>query len=908
MQQCASIAQTRCARILLVSTSKKEGAPALLAAKIAPPRTRLWIIARQRLVDKFQSVRECTLVCVQAPEGYGKTSLLARFRREWLGAGAYVAWVSLDANDDAGRFVEALLFSVYTALGKPAAARITEEMLSSGIEPREGIAALLGDLADAARPVAIFLDDVHVLSPTISADLLAYLVFNLPSNVHLIVGTRRRLPFSTSDLLSHGQYAWFDISDLSFRLDETRALLQARCGLGVDADTVVRVHERVEGWPMGLQLLLVDVERQRDPGEALRRIATSATGLRSLFADVMLPRLEADDVAFLTAIAPLEQFQPHLCAAVTGREDSRELLERLRNDTPLLYAAEGSEWLHLHAACRDVLLRKFEALPEVERSALHWRAAEWLHAAGMHERAAHHALAAGRRETAYAWIGHALYGLVVSGRVAAARDWLERLPQDSVLGNDRLRLVAAWLRALSHDPGEAFALTESLIASNTDPSVRFEALQVRGAAAHHADDLLAAAQVSAQVGEDNLFGTPVVREANGVLRAVLALSRGDTVGARMELAKFGLPAPDGREDFANYYALFFTGLSYLIDARPVAAARGLELPLSRAESMFGRRSPPACLLASVFSAASYDQDQPDAAEATLANRLDVIERTSAPEAVALAYLTLARVAFDRSELGRVQDLLEGLYSLGVQRRQPRMIVASLAEQVRVQASLERRDACALALKRLREQREIWRPAERGVGRMVDLMCGLAQIRAALCAGDERAASAEIERLQQSGVADAGPRDRLELLLLQWKTARLRDDSADTVRREIEETAAANGMYRLLHELQPRVDAPRRSGEQPIAGAAAVVRVAAVSEVSPSGVLHGALLTAKEREILALLARNYSNKEIARALDVGPATVKWHLGNLFGKLNVGGRRHAVQRARMLQLVAPEELPH
>ena len=67
-------------------------------------------------------------------------------------------------------------------------------------------------------------------------------------------------------------------------------------------------------------------------------------------------------------------------------------------------------------------------------------------------------------------------------------------------------------------------------------------------------------------------------------------------------------------------------------------------------------------------------------------------------------------------------------------------------------------------------------------------------------------------------------------------------------------------------------------------------------------MHSGLLTAKESEILALLARNYSNKEIARALDVGPATVKWHLGNLFGKLNVGSRRHAVQRARMLQLVA------
>ena len=74
----------------------------------------------------------------------------------------------------------------------------------------------------------------------------------------------------------------------------------------------------------------------------------------------------------------------------------------------------------------------------------------------------------------------------------------------------------------------------------------------------------------------------------------------------------------------------------------------------------------------------------------------------------------------------------------------------------------------------------------------------------------------------------------------------------------------------------------------------------------TAVVQSGLLTAKEREVLALLARNYSNKEIARALDVGPTTVKWHLRNLFGKLNVGGRRHAVQRARMLQLIEPEAL--
>jgi len=881
--------------------AKKAEAAALLAIKIAPPRTHRWIVSRERLVRRFHAVRECAVICVQGPAGYGKTSLLARLRREWLAAGACAAWLSLDEDDEPTRFVEALLFSTYTALGRPTPIRAAEHTLRSGVEPREAIAALLGELAEAATPTALVLDDAHALPPAVASELLPYLAYNLPPNVHLVLGTRRRLPFATSDLLAHGQFASFDAADLSFRLEETRELLNARFGGRVDADTVARVHERVEGWPMGLQLVLVYVEKEADPIGALRRVAATGSGLDSLFADVILPRLDPAAVAFLTAVAPLEQLQTHLCAAITGRRDCVELLERLRNETPLLGAVEGSEWLRLHATCREALLRRFDELPEGDRLAMHWRAAQWLHAAGMLERAAHHALAAERTDTAYAWIAQALYGLATSGRVAAARDWLGRLPQPIVLGNDRLRLVAAWSWALSHEPREAFALTEPLIEPNADPALRYEALQIRGAAAHHADDLLVAAEVSQLVGEDNPFGTPVVREANACLRSLLALSRGDTVAARMELARLGLPAKDDREDYANYYAEFFTGVSYLLDARPDAAARGLERALSRAVTSFGRRSPPACLIAAALAAALWDQDQGDAAEATLANRLDVIERTAVPEAIAFAYLTLARVALERHDAGRVHDLLEGLYTLGVQRRQPRMIVTSLAEQVRVEASMRRGDACAQAIVRLREQRAEWREAERGVGEIIDWTCGVAEIRAALCARDWDAASAQCVRLLRSPSA-RWTRGRLEVMALQCAAERLRGGSADDLLREVTDTAAANGFARLLRELQPLAAEQARTAATPFAPTPVAVRPAEThGSVVPSG-----LLTAKEREVLALLARNYSNKEIARALDIGPTTVKWHLRNLFDKLNVGGRRHAVQRALVLQLVEPAAL--
>jgi LuxR family maltose regulon positive regulatory protein len=62
------------------------------------------------------------------------------------------------------------------------------------------------------------------------------------------------------------------------------------------------------------------------------------------------------------------------------------------------------------------------------------------------------------------------------------------------------------------------------------------------------------------------------------------------------------------------------------------------------------------------------------------------------------------------------------------------------------------------------------------------------------------------------------------------------------------------------------------------------------------------LTPKEREVLELLARNLSNKEIALAMQVGEETIKWHLKNLFGKLAAGNRKQVVRRAQLLGLLA------
>lgn len=61
------------------------------------------------------------------------------------------------------------------------------------------------------------------------------------------------------------------------------------------------------------------------------------------------------------------------------------------------------------------------------------------------------------------------------------------------------------------------------------------------------------------------------------------------------------------------------------------------------------------------------------------------------------------------------------------------------------------------------------------------------------------------------------------------------------------------------------------------------------------------LTRKEQEILGQLARGASNKRIAEALYVTPATVKTHLAHIYAKLGVRGRHEAVSRALALGIV-------
>jgi LuxR family transcriptional regulator, maltose regulon positive regulatory protein len=62
------------------------------------------------------------------------------------------------------------------------------------------------------------------------------------------------------------------------------------------------------------------------------------------------------------------------------------------------------------------------------------------------------------------------------------------------------------------------------------------------------------------------------------------------------------------------------------------------------------------------------------------------------------------------------------------------------------------------------------------------------------------------------------------------------------------------------------------------------------------------LTRREREVLALLAEGFSNREIAARLFIATSTVKWYVHSILRKLEVDSRTKAVARGRELHLTS------
>jgi DNA-binding NarL/FixJ family response regulator len=119
------------------------------------------------------------------------------------------------------------------------------------------------------------------------------------------------------------------------------------------------------------------------------------------------------------------------------------------------------------------------------------------------------------------------------------------------------------------------------------------------------------------------------------------------------------------------------------------------------------------------------------------------------------------------------------------------------------------------------------------------------------------------------------------------------DDAESIR-----SALARGATAFISKLVDPRDLPA-SIRQAVEGT--VYRAVDVQEAAPSSAARDAGLTPAEIRVLEALARGLSNKEIAKELWLTQQTVKFHLTNIYRRLDVANRTEAVRYAYQHRLV-------
>jgi len=343
----------------------------IASTKIQRPRLRAGLtMARPALEQRLvQALAEQRLVLLVAPGGGGKTALLVR-ALEQLPAGHGVAWVALDAGDDLHRLLQCLWRALEPfdlpwrispeALATMAASRNAREQQQAADEILNTLERI--ELAHGV----IALDDLHHVDDAEALAFIDRLLPRLPDRWTVAATTRHEPALRLARLRAAGLLTELRAADLQFTREEALALLLPA---GVEPAAAEALHRRTMGWPAGLRLALGGA-RGAGPGSAIDRQAFD------FLSSEVLAQLDPGLRDFLLQTSVLHELDAARCEALTGDPRAWAHLDALeRLDLFVTVVGDQPRTLKLHDLFRDTLWHRLRLERPGEHTALLLRAA-----------------------------------------------------------------------------------------------------------------------------------------------------------------------------------------------------------------------------------------------------------------------------------------------------------------------------------------------------------------------------------------------------------------------------------------------------------------------------------------------------------------------------------------------------
>ncbi len=407
--------------------------------RVRAPRNAL---ARPRCTDVLRESAP-RLVLLAAPPGFGKTTLLAQWREV---DGRAFASVSLDSGDnDPVTFWTYIIQAIRQAVPEWGAVALGALRGSRADVVDTVVPAVLRDLEAIGEELVLVLDDYQEITNRICHDSLSFFLERTPSNVTLAVSTRADPPIPMGKLRALDELLELRAVDLSFTEAESATFLNEILHLGLATETLGALHERTEGWPVGVHLAAMSLSHDADPTGFVERFGGASRYIVDYLTEVVLDTLDEERHQFLLETSVLHTLSGPLCDAATGRQGSAEVLVELeRANLFLIPLDDRREWYRYHELFADVLRnRLLQSDPELAL-AVHRRASEWLGPEGHRYEAVRHAVAADALESAITLVLEDWRPSLEQDDAVVILRELDELPATNDEPDARLAVARAW--------------------------------------------------------------------------------------------------------------------------------------------------------------------------------------------------------------------------------------------------------------------------------------------------------------------------------------------------------------------------------------------------------------------------------------------------------------------------------
>ena len=846
---------------------------------------------------RLDAASKLRLVVVAAPAGSGKTTLLTQwFRRSRQRRVA--AWLTLEGP-----------------LAGPEAftARLLASLGAAGVVPPAGDAspaqALQALLAQRSGDLLIVVDDVHWAQDAPCMRLLDALLAASAPGVHWVLSGRCLPALNLPAWRLRDQLEVLDGGDLAFDAGQVVQLGRKLMDEPLSRAQAERLIEATQGWTAGVKLGLLAsantaAARPQELSAALADFDGGHVDMAAYLEREVLSEQDAPLQEFLVSTGVVDAMTGELCDALLGRDGSQAVLEKLERGQ-LFVIAQDSHGLafRYHPLFHGFLRSRLAADPARQR-VLHERASRWYAGQLRFAEALAHAFKSGEVAWCAELVERAALRWQQSGDIAEVVQWCERLPPEQLPARPALGVAYTTCLVLCRRFDQAHAMLRRLSEGGTASGFHMRTLQ----------QILQALSGEYEALNDE---PPAADETDGdaQLRGLYLVNRAYAMfcAHRFDAAwRLAMRAREILQPISPYGEGYASSVLALVERAKGdfgSAARRVEQLWAGLRN--GPRNAAWANAATALAVLRYETNRLAETRSLCEDLLPVVEAGGTYETLTAATRTLARVRAAEREPEAAMRLLDYLHGILEGSHERRFAAQVCFDKVRLWLAMgepqKARDCAAEFGVIDGSEWQLTRPYDEAWERR-----GMAL--AALRSHEQRHAEAQaiLQVLRRSAEA-AGHVLRLHaveaaLASSLWEAGQ-RDEALQCLHQSLLR-ARGHAPSRSWFDDNPRfhqvliaalgVPQMRRlMPERVLRVFGAALGRAEARQSAPAHAVDA--LTARELEVLVLLAQGLSNQQISARAQISMTTVKWHVKNIFAKLGVGTRVGALVRARELKLV-------